>query len=213
MEGKAIIVTGGSGPYGPAVYEPKAGDLVICADSGYELAQRLGLAIDFWVGDFDSTEAHDHICSPSLVVKRSPTDKDQSDTELALMEARAAGYQSWILLGGGGRRIDHLFATYALFDRYGPPLIWQTGHESMYLVTESMTFSPLGVDQTVSLLPARLGSTSRVTASQLMWPLYESELSFSSISLSNRTTSTSLTVDVVAGSGILVCFPVADRLR
>ena len=213
MVKRAIIVTGGSGPTPPVAYQRQAGDLVICADSGWELARRLSLDVDLWVGDFDSTPSRDPISSPSLIIKRSPRDKDQSDTELALIEAKAAGFEEWILLGGGGRRIDHLLATYALFSRYGAPLIWQTGHETMYLVTGTKTFTALEKDQTVSFLPSIMGEATTVTARQLVWPLVEAVISITSISLSNRTTGTTLRVDVEHGSGVLVSFPVADRHR
>lgn len=213
MDGKAIIVTGGSGPKGPPACSKERGDLVVCADSGYELAQQLGLSIDLWVGDFDSTKATVNPLSSTMVVKRSPQEKDQSDTELALIEARAAGYHRWVLLGGGGRRVDHLLYTYALFDRYGPPLIWQTGHELMYLVTDTMTFDSLRAGQTVSILPAQLTGLSRVSAQNLAWPLSDAEIAITSISLSNRVAAATLTVQVTSGCGVLVSFPVAGCLR
>ena len=36
---------------------PEAGDIVICADSGYKNAQKMGVKVDILVGDFDSLGA------------------------------------------------------------------------------------------------------------------------------------------------------------
>jgi len=212
MDGRAIIVTGGSGPSGPIDILVRDEDLVICADSGYELARHLGLRIDLWVGDFDSTEAAPEE-SEAVRIITSPRDKEHSDTELALIEARKAGYREWVLLGGGGRRIDHLIATYSLFAVYGAPLLWQTGYETMHLVTGERTFTDLGENRTVSFLPARIDGQTVVSCSDLVWPLQRMRLSSTAISLSNRCTKETLTVRIDSGFGVLVCFPVAPIPR
>ncbi len=208
MEGRAIIVTGGCGPSGPIDIVARDEDLVICADSGYELARHLGLRIDLWVGDFDSTQI-DFESETAVRIIKSRRDKEHSDTELALIEAKQAGYGDWILIGGGGQRIDHLIATYSLFALYGPPMLWQTGDETMHLVTEKRTFTTVSEQQTVSFLPARIDGQAIVTCRQLVWPLERMRIDSSSISLSNRCTEGTLTVKIDAGCGVLVCFPVA----
>ncbi|HOE83594.1 MAG TPA: thiamine diphosphokinase [Sphaerochaeta sp.] len=208
MEGRAIIVTGGSGPDGPLAISVCSVDLVICADSGYELAEHLGLRADLWVGDFDSTRTPAD-AADALRIIRSPRDKDQSDTELALIEARRAGYHDWVLLGGGGHRMDHLLATYALFSHYGPPLLWQTGDETMHLVSAERTFPGGSGQQTVSFLPAQLDRETTVTCRELVWPLERMRIDCTAISLSNRSLSGTFTVQIDAGPGVFVSFPVA----
>jgi thiamine pyrophosphokinase len=183
-------------------------DLVICADSGYELAEHLGLRADLWVGDFDSTRTPAD-AADALRIIRSPRDKDQSDTELALIEARRAGYHDWVLLGGGGHRMDHLLATYALFSHYGPPLLWQTGDETMHLVSAERTFPGGSGQQTVSFLPAQLDRETTVTCRELVWPLERMRIDYTAISLSNRSLSGTFTVQIDAGPGVFVSFPVA----
>jgi thiamine pyrophosphokinase len=208
MTPKAIIVTGGSGPSGPVDFLVHGKDLVICADSGYELAQTLGLQVDLWVGDFDSTRVPIDEAGGTHIMQ-SPPDKDFSDTELALIEARKAGYSQWVLLGGGGRRIDHLINTWALFSTYGPPLVWQTEDETMHLVRDERTFGGLGEGQTVSFLPALIDGWTSVTAGELVWPLERRRIDNTLISLSNRCIDGTLTVRIDGGCGALVCFPVA----
>lgn len=117
---KAIIYTGGGAPASIPFGLVQKGDYVIAADSGYDTARKLGTHVDLCVGDFDSTSLSNEI--QNRVHERSLRDKDESDTELAIKKAISMGYDSYCLVGGGGFRMDHLFATFSLFDRFGPPI-------------------------------------------------------------------------------------------
>ena len=68
-------------------------DLVIAADGGYLHARSLHLAPDLLVGDLDSlpVDAAEAAWASGMPVLRSRTDKDESDTELAVLEAVARG--------------------------------------------------------------------------------------------------------------------------
>ena len=87
-------------------------DLVIAADSGAALADKLGLRIDLAVGDFDSV-------TPDVLarlereaeVERYPTAKDKTDIELALDAAVRRGATSILVISGGGGRLDHGLAN------------------------------------------------------------------------------------------------------
>ena len=89
-------------------------DLVIAADGGARHADSLGVTIDLWVGDGDSLPAADleRLRAAGVAIERSPVEKDQSDTELAVDAAVARGAASITILGAfGGRRLDHGFAN------------------------------------------------------------------------------------------------------
>ena len=91
--------------------------LVVAADGGERHAAALGFRIDRWVGDGDSTStaALDALVAEGVAVERSATDKDESDTELALVAAIEAGADEVSIVGGlGGRRIDHALANVSL---------------------------------------------------------------------------------------------------
>ena len=99
----------------PGWLEP--GARVVAADGGARHAGPLGLAIDRWVGDGDSLgEAGIAALEAAGVpVQRAPPDKDESDTELAVLAARAMGATQLTVLGGlGGPRVDHALANLAL---------------------------------------------------------------------------------------------------
>jgi len=91
--------------------------LVVAADGGARLAADLGLAIDLWVGDGDSLDADDiaALQRDGVPIERAPLDKDQSDTELAVIAAVHRGATAVTALGAlGGRRFDHALATVGL---------------------------------------------------------------------------------------------------
>jgi len=93
------------------------GALVVAADGGARHALPLGLAIDRWVGDGDSL-GEDGIAeleAAGVPVERARPDKDQSDTELAVLAARAMGATQLTVLGAlGGPRVDHALANLGL---------------------------------------------------------------------------------------------------
>lgn len=92
-------------------------ELVIAADGGARHALALGLRLDRWVGDGDSIDPGDlaALAASGVAVERAPSDKDESDTELAVLAAVAAGAQAITLLGAlGGVRLDHALANVAL---------------------------------------------------------------------------------------------------
>lgn len=79
-------------------------DYLICADGGLVHAQRLGLEPDLVVGDFDSYSGERSYRCETVQV---PSEKDESDTLLAVRLAADRGYRRVLLLGGTGGRMDH----------------------------------------------------------------------------------------------------------
>lgn len=101
----------GGGEFSPASpYAPEAGDLVIAADSGLDLLERLGLTPDLTVGDFDSLG---RVPTGENVVTL-PIEKDVTDAAAAVSEGRARGYSRFYFFGCSGGRPDHTFAAYQL---------------------------------------------------------------------------------------------------
>jgi thiamine pyrophosphokinase len=95
----------------------RADALVVAADGGARHAGPLGLRIDRWVGDGDSIGEAGlaALASTGVPIERSPTDKDESDTELATLAALRLGATELAILGAlGGPRIDHTLANLSL---------------------------------------------------------------------------------------------------
>ncbi len=111
MDTALVFATDATAP-DSIVEEIPVADLVIAADGGYDLAVRLGFAVDVLVGDLDSLDAAtvpDHI-----VVERHPTDKEATDLELALELVSRESPSRVVIVGGSGGRLDHELAGAAL---------------------------------------------------------------------------------------------------
>ena len=90
--------------------------LVVAADGGARHAPPLGLPLHQVVGDFDSLSAADadELEAAGVTIARFPTNKDATDTELALLAALDAGATEIALLCTWGGRSDHAIGTLAL---------------------------------------------------------------------------------------------------
>ncbi|WP_020613575.1 thiamine diphosphokinase [Sediminispirochaeta bajacaliforniensis] len=151
---RAFLFIGGEGPIGDTLPEfPTSSDMVIAADSGIDLAVAYDVSVDYAVGDFDSiknksllnTLEDGHV----IIYDR---DKDLTDTEIAVSHARNLGCDELIVIGGGGGRVDHLLALFALFDRDWTPKRWYASFGSVFLIEKENSFS-LPVGTTVSCFP------------------------------------------------------------
>ena len=86
---------------------PVPGDFVIAADAGYRTCQQAGIVPDLLLGDFDSMDQPDF---PNI--RRSPVEKDDTDTMLAVKTALEEGCDTVYIYGGtGGKRLDHTLAN------------------------------------------------------------------------------------------------------
>jgi thiamine pyrophosphokinase len=91
--------------------------LVVAADGGARQAELLGVSIDVWVGDGDSIDPAllGALEARGVPLERSRPDKDESDTELAVLAALRRGAGGVVIVGAlGGARIDHSLANIAL---------------------------------------------------------------------------------------------------
>lgn len=172
-----LIITGGEGPnYIPVSLDY---DFVIASDSGYDKAKELNIVPDLVLGDMDSTNYLEEIKDSGALFY--PRDKDYSDTELAIKHIESDEY---ILIGGGGGRIDHLLAIMALFYRYPAPKFWITADDIIIRCDKTVKLNlPIGSD--ISIMP--ISSPAKVDSDGLKWELGGYTISNSSISLSNRS--------------------------
>lgn len=86
----------------------KKSGLIICADSGLSVAERLGIAPDLIVGDFDSYKGK---LPENIEIHRSIPEKDDTDTIMAVRLAIERGYDEIELYGALGARLDHTYAN------------------------------------------------------------------------------------------------------
>jgi thiamine pyrophosphokinase len=163
--------------------------LVVAADGGVRHAAALGFRVDRWVGDGDSTGPAELAAleADGVAIERSAVDKDESDTELALLAVLDAGAEVVSIVGAlGGPRIDHALANVALllharlgdrpavlYDEHGARLSLVVGPDHRGLPGRRDLAGRVG--DLVSLLP--LGeSAHHVRTEGLRYPLHDEPL-------------------------------------
>lgn len=124
---------------------PTPDDLVIAADAGYRACQTAGITPDLLLGDFDSMDQPPDFSN----VLRSPVEKDDTDTMLAIKNALEKGCGEVYLYGGtGGARLDHTLANLQslLYLRRRGARGWMYDRDFLWTVIENET---LTVERTV----------------------------------------------------------------
>ena len=201
---EGLLLLGGEGPGRGQLEEIlRAAALVIAADSGFDLALRLGILPDLLVGDLDSVAASPELAAfPPERIRRYPQDKDETDAELGLSLFAERGIRNIVLAGGGGGRLDHLLAVAALFERESPPAAWYTALERIERVEgEALLAGCLG--RRVSFLP--LGAAAGGLSSEgLKWPLDGLEWGRGYGGISNLVTADPARVRVRRGSLLMI---------
>jgi len=137
---KAVVLAGGKiENYDKVKKYLCESSLIICADSGIEHAFNMGIIPDLLVGDMDSIspEAAAKVQKLSIEKHTYPSEKDYTDTELAIDIALSKGVREVILLGGLGDRPDHSLANIYLmvnFKRQGLDLKLAGEKWEMFLI-------------------------------------------------------------------------------
>jgi thiamine pyrophosphokinase len=95
------------------------GDL-IGVDYGALFALNHQLPLVFAIGDFDSVSKNDfaQIQARTKDIIQALPNKDQSDTELAIVEAIKRGYQHIFVFGVIGTRLDHFYVVFRLLSLF-----------------------------------------------------------------------------------------------
>ena len=151
-------------------------DLVIAADAGYRTCRELGIVPDLLLGDCDSMEQPEDFAN----IHRSPVEKDDTDTMLAVKTGLEQGCGEFYLYGGtGGRRLDHTLANLQtlLYLRRRGARGYLYDNDFVWTVIENET---IRVDKTVEwglLSVFCLGDRARgVTETGVQYPLQGAEL-------------------------------------
>jgi thiamine pyrophosphokinase len=181
-------------------------DRVLAADSGARSALACGLTPDLVVGDLDSIDARTLARLRRLRVPLEvfPTDKDATDSDLALRRAAAWGASAITLVGAlGGPRLDHGLANVLLLARPEWAALRLTlldNRTEMTLLRGGETWTwATAPREIVSLLP--LGEAAGgVTTAGLRWPLTDATLPPGSTwGVSNEAVAATASVRLAAG--------------
>ncbi|NMA95628.1 MAG: thiamine diphosphokinase [Clostridiales bacterium] len=154
-------------------------DYIICADGGVRHCNEMGLIPNFIIGDMDSAprEILDGYKEAGARIKIVPTEKDDTDTQLAVDKAIEMQPKEIILVGALGDRWDHSYANIMLLYRILKSGI--RGHllDDKNIITLSNTILHLKGQkgQVLSLLPFG-GDVHILNSSGLKYPLNKKTL-------------------------------------
>ena len=146
---RCLIITGGKLDlsFAGSFLGQETFDKVIAVDAGLEAVKALGLEPDMIVGDFDTVRPEvlayyrrmEHIVWDA----RQP-EKDETDTELALLKAQATGCTEVVVLGATGGRMDHMLGNiHLLFPclQKGMEAYILDSQNRIYLIDKERTFN------------------------------------------------------------------------
>jgi thiamine pyrophosphokinase len=183
------------------------GDWLIAADGGMRHLRALGLTPALLIGDLDSVDPVERSALEARGTRLQvhPTDKDETDLELALLHARAQGAREILVVGAFGGRLDHTLANVALLalpELQACAVCLTDGPTDAVLVRGTLHLHGRVGDH-VSLLP--IGDDALgVRTNGLRFPLRGERLACSrSRGISNELTATEAVVSLE--SGLLLC--------
>lgn len=152
---KRVIIFGGNiAEINPEICnEIKITDFIICADAGYKFALENNIKPNLIVGDFDSAPCPENI---SCEIIKLPTHKNDTDLHFAINLALKKGYNSFILTGVTGGRLDHTVATIAslnfLSDKADDCSVWDL-NSKIFIVNSVLSIEKPDFDCFFSVFP------------------------------------------------------------
>lgn len=203
-----IFANGVLGPVETAGNMAAQSDYIIAADGGARHCEMLGIVPNLLIGDLDSTtdEKLRSLTAQGVEIIRHPVHKDQTDLELAVLEARKRGADDIVVLGALGDRWDMTLANVMILgaDLAGINVRLVDGPHELFMLYGGNSVTVQGrAGDLLSLIP--LGREARgVTLEGLEYPLKDALIKFgSTLGVSNVFLGEQATVHLVEGA--LLC--------
>lgn len=195
---KAIIIAAGS------VFDIKSdgSEFIIAADGGYDAAVKASLKVNLFVGDMDSVKGQ--IDAEEIITLN--TDKNFTDTEYAVNEAKRRGYFYIDIYGATGTRLDHTLSNIFMMKKYlneGVFIKIKDKNNEMLAINKDTSFSGL-FGKTVSFIPADT-KVYGVTLQGFKYPLNDADIEIgSTLTVSNIAQSDNVKVKIKSGTLIMI---------
>jgi thiamine pyrophosphokinase len=154
-------------------------DYIIAADGGANHLIKMSILPEALIGDLDSVDETtlSHLKSAGVRIKRFPTDKNETDIELALNAALKLEPSAILIVGALGGRLDQTLANLSLLTNptlSGIDIRLDDGvEEAFFCRKQAEVYGRSG--EIVSLIPWN-GPVEGVTTEGLQWPLHSETL-------------------------------------
>lgn len=194
---RGIIICGGNvGEYIKDYIKPD--DFIICADSGYDRATAFGIKPSVVIGDMDSTSFSD-IPFEKITY---PIRKDYTDSELAINYAKEKGFDTVLMFGMVGSRMDHSLANITLLPGIPNAVIIDENNEIYYADAKFSLSGNKG--DTVSIIPF-MGDCLVARSRGLDYPLSDTEIKCgTTLGVSNVMTENLCEIEIEKGSAFII---------
>lgn len=217
MNNRVLIISGGSisANFIEDYLQQESFEYIIVADYGLLVADKLGLEVDYILGDFDSVPKEiiekyrdKQKDNQSFTIREFNPEKDYTDTQIAIEEAIALSPDEIVILGGTGTRLDHTLSNVqnlilALKKNIKCSLIDE--HNKLYLIDKPRTVYKQDLfGSNISLLPLS-PVVEKVTLLGFKYSLKEDDIHLGdSIGISNELVEDKARIIFEAGILIVV---------
>ncbi len=208
-----LIFSGGRFTYWPGIKKLlKSVDKTIAVDSGASHCISLKLTPDFLIGDFDSIDPKLFAKLQKQKVKtlRYPTDKDKTDTDLAIeLAIREGAKKITILAGAEGDRIDHILGNIFNLQKYKTPIFFVSQNQILWLMRGPKKEKIYG-QKGDQLSIISLSEIKNIKTSGLKYPLVNDDIEpNSAFGNLNELTQNTATIEFKNGTLLLIHTDVA----
>lgn len=171
-QNRCVVISGGD-------FSPVSGispdDFVIACDRGYVYCERLGLRPDLIISDFDSYSGP---VDSEIPLNRFVSEKDDTDTMLAVRYAVEHGFHELLLCCALGGRLDHLIAnlqSLVFAQKHGLPAVLLSEDTEIRTLAGGALRIPRREDRSLSVF-ALDGPCRGVCITGAKYPLANAEL-------------------------------------
>lgn len=182
-------------------------DFILCADGGTSHALELGLTPNIIIGDMDSTTFDLRpLTEKGTQIIQHPTDKNETDLELAINHAITLNPEAILILAALGGRMDQTLANIALLSGVRLSTVdvrLSDGVEEVFFCRDQAQVEGRSGD-IVSLIPWQ-GEVTGVFTENLRWHLHHETLyPEKTRGISNEMTSKIATIKIRSGLLLVV---------
>jgi thiamine pyrophosphokinase len=187
-------------------------DLIICADGGANHLKKMDISPHVIIGDFDSMDLKNNSYYKTNEIKiiKHPSEKDETDTELAALFAIKQKCNDLTFIGATGTRLDHTLANIFLLKKIISRSLKKKiqcrildDNNEIFLITDMLTIKKTD-NCFVSLLPLS-EVVEGVSTSGLKYPLNNARIkSGATLGISNQIIAEKATVSLKKGTLIVI---------
>jgi len=190
-------------------------DYLVSADGGLRYMRQLKITPNLIIGDLDSVSSDDveYLDKNSIETMKFPTEKDQTDLEIACMDLVNRGYTDILVIGALGGRIDQTLANIGLISLFSNDTVrieFDDGREQIMLIRKQQKiFGEKG--DTVSLIPLCSPAEGVITTG-LRYSLCNEQL-FPEQTRGISNVMTGKTAEVHLTSGLILCIHIRRKIE